>query len=136
MLDNETRQYILDDPDRILKKLFENCKGTATIKKNVVSKAYGQIFDLTLDWVKETIINQENKCPITGIEFYYGPHNKLHGKGGSPGRPSLDRINSEVGYTQSNVRIICNLANRLHGTWSDDEVKPFLEGIANIYRKD
>ena len=130
--------YDRTNPERkkILQGLISRAKTRATKPDmTVLSSAYGKEFDLTIEWANDQINKQENKCPITGIEFYYGPSIEHHGKSGHPARPSPNRIDPSKGYTQDNVEIVCNLVNKMYGTWTTEEVKPFLCGIAESYSK-
>jgi len=61
-------------------------------------------FDLELDWVEQKL--RAGKCEATGLTFIF----TLYGEGNistktNPYAPSLDRINSNKGYTPDNVQI-------------------------------
>lgn len=60
-------------------------------------------FDLDCDFVKDLFVQQEGKCPLSGIEFSF--------ENDTPFSPSLDRINSGGGYTKDNVRWVCRIVN-------------------------
>ncbi len=48
-------------------------------------------------------------CPVLGIPIEMGKHRK----GPSPNSPSIDRIDSRLGYVPGNVRVISHRANTL-----------------------
>lgn len=54
-------------------------------------------FDLTIEWLLETVQRQDFRCQLTGIEFYAksGTRGKIN-----PFAPSLDRIIPSKGYTK------------------------------------
>lgn len=79
-------------------------------------------FTLTLDWVRETIAEQEHKCSRTGLPFVYDQEQ-------SPWRPSLDRLDQTGGYTHDNVQIVCVMYNLAKNTANDDEVIVFAEAL-------
>jgi hypothetical protein len=70
------------------------------------SSKYNREFDLTLDWVLKKL--EEETCELSGRKFNFtqlGNH-KTH-----PDSPSIDRIDSNLGYTKNNCRIIVTSLN-------------------------
>ena len=59
------------------------------------------------------------KCEVTGIPFEY---ENLYPYSTNPLAPSIDRIDSKVGYTKSNCRIVIWQYNLMKGELTDDEV--------------
>jgi hypothetical protein len=57
-------------------------------------------------------------CPIFGVPFVLGHR--------SPQNPSIDRINSNKGYTPDNVRVISYRANMLRSNATIDEIRAVL----------
>lgn len=55
-------------------------------------------------------------CPVFGIPVLVGPSR-------SPNSPSLDRIVPSQGYVPTNVRVISDMANRLKGAHSLQELR-------------
>jgi len=53
-------------------------------------------------------------CPVLGLPFVFGADGYRH-----PHGPSVDRIIPALGYVKGNVRVICNLANRLKHELTD-----------------
>jgi hypothetical protein len=64
-----------------------------------------------------------SNCPILGIPLFKGP------RGGGDNSPSLDRITPEKGYTNGNIIVISNRANRLKSDATIGE----LRDIASFY---
>jgi hypothetical protein len=67
-------------------------------------------YDLTWEWLWERYQQQEGKCLLTGIPFAMAEEAKYK-KNRSPYSPSLDRIDSSQGYTQTNTRLVCHAVN-------------------------
>lgn len=74
-------------------------------------------FDLTEDYLKS--IFNSNLCPILGITIDIGSSNIWN-------KPSLDRINPNLGYIQGNVRFISNRANVLRNNATIRELELIL----------
>ena len=67
-------------------------------------------YELDADWVRERI--DGGHCEVTKIPFAL--------QTGSPWIPSIDRIDSDKGYTKSNSRLVVWAFNRARGPQSDD----------------
>lgn len=48
---------------------------------------------------------------------------------GNPYAPSIDRIDSDVGYTVDNVRVVLNCVNQMLNCWTDEEMAPLVEAL-------
>ena len=84
----------------------------------------GYEFNLTQEWVDERIAKG---CVLTGWAF------DLEHKGKAvPLSPSIDRIDSEKGYTPDNCRMVCWIVNRALGNFGSEI---FLKMCAAILRK-
>lgn len=72
-------------------------------------------FDLDVDFILHLI--EKGFCPVLGLPFdlVRGDH-KHH----NPLAPSLDRKNSNKGYTKDNVQVVSVWWNTAKGAWSDD----------------
>lgn len=55
-------------------------------------------------------------CELTGAPFDLSPGRKFNS-------PSIDRINSSLGYTYDNIRIVLNLVNAALGDWGEDTLR-------------
>lgn len=75
-------------------------------------------FTIDHDWVVEQFKNQNNRCLLTNIEFDFKT-SKFHR---NPIGPSLDRIDSNKGYTKSNTRLVC--------LWINNALNEFGEQIS------
>jgi hypothetical protein len=88
-------------------------------------------FDLTSEYLKKLWESQNGKCKFTGTEL----HLPLGTKGFPTTRPffgaSLDRIDSNLGYTQGNVQFICVGLNYMKNDYLEQD---FLDGFDKIVR--
>ena len=59
------------------------------------------------------------QCQATGLDFDLGPAPK--GSSRNPFGPSLDRIDSSLGYTPDNVRMVIWAFNTATAEWNDEQ---------------
>lgn len=100
------------NPDRIL---------LATAKHRARKKQIP--FDLTVDDIFIPDI-----CPILGIKLV---RRLGQGYGAGPSSPSLDRIDTNKGYTKDNVHVISYKANAMKSNATAEELKLFATWIIN-----
>lgn len=86
------------------------------------AKAKGWKYDLTTDWAEATFTGF---CALTRIPFVV----RNNGVGPKFFSPSIDRINSSLGYTQDNCRFVLWSVNALHGTGSDVDMLRVAEAL-------
>jgi hypothetical protein len=67
-----------------------------------------------------------NRCAVTGVPFSLD----RYGTTRAPFAPSIDRIDSALGYTRKNVRLTCQIANLAMNVWSADVLRDFIERAA------
>ena len=63
-------------------------------------------------------------CPVFGVPLVFGV------KSYSPNSPSLDRIDSMLGYVPGNVQVLSHRANTLKSNATLDELKALVEFIS------
>ena len=63
------------------------------------AKVKNRVFTITLDDLCKVLLQQNNKCALTGIEF------------SNENKPSLDRIDSNIGYTPENIQFVLKEVN-------------------------
>ena len=80
--------------------------------------------DLTVEFLIALWDSQKGLCSITSKYM-----DLSKGRGLKPNTPSLDRIDSTVGYKQGNVRWLCMCVNMLKGKMSDAEMKEWALAI-------
>lgn len=78
-------------------------------------------YELTREWAS---IRWTGCCEITGLPFEYPEKHR------TPMSPSIDRINSDIGYTQANSRFILWGLNLLKNVGTDEEVRDAIRKIS------
>lgn len=94
--------------------------------KNVKARAKVRRFECTItrDDIASLTERSEGKCAITGIKFEFGGKGKP-----SPWAPSLDCIDSNLGYTHGNVRLVCLAVNYAKNKWGTDVLMRMAQAI-------
>ena len=102
---------LVEDPDRSLTYFFkESRKGAG--RRDIP-------FLLTEDEFRSIWKKQKGKCALSGIDLTLE-----HGSIATPNptRMSIDRIDSEYGYTLSNVQLITWQLNSAKNVWSNQQL--------------
>lgn len=109
---------------------FSKYEEIPTWAKNLYSqtkaraKKRGNEFNLTKDYYASII---SDRCAITGVAFETWEVEERHYK--RPFYPSIDRIDSERGYEDDNVRLICVAANLAMNSWGYDVLLKMAAGM-------
>lgn len=111
-------------PDR--KKAYSSKKILATKQKRPWmipfrsarrrARKYGMDFELTVDWA---IAAYKSCSALSGLPFGIGPY-----------APSIDRIDSSLGYSIANSRLVLQAENLFKNEWHDDVVIAIAMAIA------
>jgi len=67
------------------------------------------------------------RCPYMGVPFQ--PLDKKYGY-------SLDRIDSDKGYTPDNIQVISRIANIMKNNATEQELISFAKGVLNVHSKE
>lgn len=110
---NETNLKYYRDPKRKIKKLLNFARHRA--------KKHNRDFDLDETFIRSLIEDQSNKCALSGIEFI--DNHKIF-------EMSIDRIDSDLGYTRDNVQLVCIIVNRIKMDHSQDLIIDICKRIA------
>jgi hypothetical protein len=65
-------------------------------------------------------------CPVFGCKLEISDGKAM------PNSPSLDRIDSNLGYTPENIWVICYRANWLKNNMTHEEIKMLAEALDNL----
>ena len=84
------------------------------------AKAKNREFEISIDDVLDCLYKQNNKCALSGVEFSID------------NKPSLDRINSNLGYTKDNIQLLLKEVNIMKSNLDQDK---FLELCSFIGKK-
>ena len=82
----------------------------------------GHPFVLTVGELAATIKRANGKCEVSGIEF------EGDGKR-DPFSPSVDRIDSRIGYRADNIRVVCLIVNFAMNTWGEAPLRLLAERL-------
>ena len=95
--------------------------------KRCIAKKYGYSFEITFEDLKEIVERQHNKCYYSGFDLEFGK-NSLYSA-------SLERLDSNNGYTKDNVVVACKAMNNAKNNNGLEEFYAFLTDLAtNIKR--
>jgi hypothetical protein len=124
------REQAKCDPEFYRKKHNKHPPLPAAVLFNAASaraRKKGLPFEITREWVNAGI--EAGVCQLTNEPFYFGPDN-FHSL-----QPSLDRIDSSLGYVPGNVRMICLILNLAKSSMSDDEFRELFLRLADAMRR-
>lgn len=87
-------------------------------------------FTITLDFLINKWKEQKGLCALTGLSMLI-----QKGLEGSKLAASINRIDSSIGYTKENSRLVCVYVNGIKGDASDEEFFTFCSRVLNNRRK-
>lgn len=87
------------NPENVVSNLLRNAKRRA--------KEASIDFDLDKDFIDILYNQQGGKCAVTGIDFIFEKGETFR----RPFAPSIDRVDSTIGYIKDNVRLVCTVVN-------------------------
>ena len=96
----------------------------ATVKKN--ARTRGIPVQIDHEWILSEFERNGRKCAVSGIPF---SKSFYHGYRRRPWIPSVDRIDSNKGYTPDNCRLVCSAANYAMNEWRDDVLLSLARGV-------
>lgn len=118
--------------DEYFTDLTYRCKTLIAGAKRRADKK-GLPFELDAGTLEAIIKVQNFKCSITGMVFDLAQSDRY---ARSPLAPSIDRKNSDAGYTWDNVQIVVAWYNIFKNEWTDDDAKRFIEVAYRTIFKD
>ncbi len=102
--------------ERVLKGRLSNCKTRA--------KKLGYDFNLTEDFLLSLWNKQKGLCAISGIKMTH-----ITGKSKILTNVSVDRINSNLGYTIDNTQLVCSIINIMKNKMSLEDLIFYCKNI-------
>lgn len=109
--------------------IFRKCK--------ISSKRRNKNFSLTLTWVEEKLA--VGICERTGLPFVFKKETSdllLSQRRNNLWFPSIDRIDSSLGYTENNCQMVCVMYNVAKNEWSDVEFLKLARALIEYTDKD
>jgi len=86
-------------------------KETIRKTKYEASKRRNLDFDIDLAYVLSILMEQNEKCALTGWDLEFVRGGDWYGK--NPHGATLDRIDSTKGYVRGNIQITCGIVNTI-----------------------
>lgn len=74
-------------------------------------------FEITKENIEQITSRANGRCELTGIIFSF---DRFNDKNIRPWSPSIDRIDSEQGYTKDNIRLVCTAVNLALNQFGED----------------
>lgn len=102
-------------------------EGTVTVLLNYArdrARRAGVPFDLDREFVRSKLA--AGLCELSGLAIQRvspGAY-RVH-----PYAPSLDRVDPDLGYVKSNVRLVCFAVNRARSDWGDEVLLTIASGL-------
>jgi hypothetical protein len=93
---------------------YKKISGTVFAKLKTYAARRSLPFELTIEDVYEMFVKQNGRCILTGVEIKFPANCR------DSGTASLDRIDSRLGYTKSNVQWVHRVVNFMKQTLSNE----------------
>ena len=90
------------------------------------AKGKGWEHDITTGYLRGLYYGQEGLCALSGMKMTIRGALRTHENWMSI---SADRIDSEGGYTQGNVQLVCTGVNKIKGSMTDEEFIKFCSKV-------
>ena len=88
---------------------------------------------MTLEDLRDQWIKQDGKCAYSGLQMMLPETSRGWDKRHSPLCASLDRINSDEGYSKENIQFVCMPLNFAKNSFTDVVFRRFLEDLVKSY---
>ena len=111
--------------------LFATVRGRASLllrSARYRSRLNGNELSIDIDWIREKVA--AGFCEATGIPFSLAVVEEKGGR--DPFAPSIDRIDSSIGYTKENCRMVVTIYNYAKNEFSDADVRKMALAISGI----
>ena len=108
----------------IFKDIVCNAKSAAKRRFNRGRTKCGQV-EVDEDFVKKLWHDQCGLCAVCNIKLEWSS---------GPWRVSLDRIDSDLGYLKSNVRLVCWIVNNGMSNFGDESFETMCEEVSKMKR--
>lgn len=129
-----TNQFLLGEinvADITLPDKFNYAEVFQRAKKN--ARLRGIPFDLTKAEFDALVKKSDGRCMVSGLPFTTPSRRKAGSR--RPFAPSLDRIDSAVGYTKSNCRIVSIIVNCALNEWGEEPLFEMCRAVAEKQRQ-
>lgn len=107
------------DPARIAKYKKNQIKYNGSSARHFISRLLNKKSrnrHLDIDYVMGIYDAQEGFCALSGIKMTH-----ISGEGRVPTNISIDRIDSNLGYIEGNIQLVCCAVNLAKSSWTEEE---------------
>jgi hypothetical protein len=90
---------------------------------------------ITLEDITDLAEKSQGRCSLSGIPYEFGAAEEMYRHPSRRKRvwaPSIDRIDSAVGYVPGNVRLVCMAVNVARQEFGDDVLLKLAKALSNI----
>jgi hypothetical protein len=105
--------------EKLYRRLLYECVGSflliAARRRAVLRK---MDFNIDSSYVIGLLKEQDHRCAVTGLQFEFAFGGRRR-KGREPYRPSIDRIDSKLGYVRGNCRVVLVAVNIAMSSWGE-----------------
>lgn len=105
--------------ENTLRSIIAGCKNRA--------KRKGLECDITSEYVLDLLNKQNGLCSVTGIKLESSTANTKFNS--SPWTVTIDRKDSNKGYTKDNIHLVCYMYNSCKNRWSHEQVIQMCKGV-------
>lgn len=120
---DRVRQITSSSPKRYLQ---------SWLSRGSSSRGQQREVDLKIEDLLQCWHEQSGRCAVTNMAMTYSPKSLKLGTGLNV---SIDRINSDQGYTPKNIRLVCHRVNVMRNTGDDAELqwwcRQIMQGLTN-----
>lgn len=95
----------------------------------------GLDFDIDHKFLNDLFKKQQGRCAISGIDMIFKSAETRKTSAPSYNVFSIDRIDSNLGYTKNNVQLVANSINMMKSYHSEEEIKNLLQHICDSEQK-
>lgn len=128
----ENEQWLIDRKTRSA-NFYKSMRGRAkTLFKGIERRSSKHPEDVDFDYTFILEKLEKGVCEVTGLPFDF---DRVDDKFHNPYAPSVDRIDSSVGYTKDNTRVVIWQYNLMKGEISDEELLELCKVIINVSEK-
>lgn len=117
------------NPYKLLMNRARSAAYPGQVKKNGIKRTHALEVSIDHEWVEEQFKRQDCRCywtnMIMDMDNVFMP--------GYPFSPSLERLDSDKGYTKDNVVLCLSLFNLGRRRWPEDKYKLLLNQLQNHY---
>lgn len=124
-------EYIRKNRDRINQKLLSYRVSSAKHRALRMDIE----FDITVSDIEKMLDKQEGKCFYTGFEMDIR-NEKAEPRVANRKTISIDRIDSEGGYTVDNIVLVCAIVNSMKSSMTQEEFLNIIHAIGDTHKKD